>query len=108
MFNLKLRDQKKRIIFKKIEKKLVILQFLRFNLLNKKVDVNKKYINFFYLNTSYTQKNLLNKKGKACIINRCVFTNRSRGVTQKFGISRSILSNFMHFGVIPGYKKAVW
>ena len=42
------------------------------------------------------------------IIRRCILTNRTRGTFQKFNISRIVLRDLMSFGIIPGYKKAVW
>ena len=53
-------------------------------------------------------KNKIIFKSKVRITNRCVINNRSRGVFRPFGISRVLMRNLMHFGVLPGYSKAVW
>ena len=38
----------------------------------------------------------------------CALTGRSRGVYRKFGISRIMLRELAHQGMIPGMKKASW
>ena len=38
----------------------------------------------------------------------CALTGRSRGVYSKFGISRIMLRELAHQGMIPGMKKASW
>jgi small subunit ribosomal protein S14 len=40
--------------------------------------------------------------------NRCRITGRSRGVYQKFGLSRIKLREAMMRGEVPGLKKASW
>jgi len=42
------------------------------------------------------------------INNRCIITNRSRGVSRGFGLCRHKLREYFLFGLIPGYKKLVW
>ena len=109
MQHLRIKDVKKRFNLKKLEAQRTVLAFLRYNLLNKKqTRICMHKINSAFLTLTYTKKNYLNKKSKVSITSRCVVTNRSRGVIRKFGLSRNTLSNFMHFGLIPGYKKAVW
>ncbi|WP_342262152.1 30S ribosomal protein S14 [Alphaproteobacteria bacterium endosymbiont of Tiliacea citrago] len=38
--------------------------------------------------------------------NRCAITGRGRGFYNKFGVSRIMMREFIHF--IPGLKKASW
>ena len=40
--------------------------------------------------------------------NICRLTGRSRGYYRKFGISRIMLRDLAHEGMIPGLKKASW
>lgn len=95
----KLRDSKLRKILKKKELKNKSFKYVRINFLNK----NKKKFFIPYDNT------LLAKNGnKTRLVRRCVFNNRSRGLTKPYNISRIKLREFLQFGIIPGYKKSVW
>lgn len=85
---------KKEIIRRKIK-------FLFINLLNKKVNKNSKYLYFLL-------KLKKRRESKTKLVQRCIFTNRSRGSIRYFGISRILLREMLQFGIIPGYKKAVW
>lgn len=85
---------KKEIIKRKIK-------FLFINLLNKKVNKNSKYLYFLL-------KLKKKRESKTKLVQRCIFTNRSRGSIRYFGISRILLREMLQFGIIPGYKKAVW
>lgn len=40
--------------------------------------------------------------------NRCQFTGRSRGVLRKFMISRIVMREMAHKGLIPGIIKSSW
>ena len=40
--------------------------------------------------------------------NRCQVTGRGRGVYRKFMVSRIVLREFAHRGLIPGMTKASW
>ena len=40
--------------------------------------------------------------------NRCWVTGRSRGFYKDFGLSRHVLREMAHDGLIPGLKKASW
>jgi small subunit ribosomal protein S14 len=105
MLSLKLKDIKHRKNFKKFEKNKKIEKFLFTNFLNN--PINKKHSSF--LNNAFLLKFDFSKKGsKTLIVQRCVLTNRSRGVFRPFSISRIYLRELMQFGFIPGYKKAVW
>jgi len=41
-------------------------------------------------------------------VRRCELTGRSRGVYRKFRISRIMLRELAHKGMIPGMRKASW
>lgn len=45
---------------------------------------------------------------KVRIQNRCQMTGRGRSVYRKFMISRIVLRELAHRGLIPGMKKASW
>ena len=40
--------------------------------------------------------------------NRCWVTGRSRGFYKDFGLSRHVLREMAHEGLIPGLRKASW
>ncbi len=42
------------------------------------------------------------------IVRRCEITGRSRGVYRKFRVSRIMLRELAHQGLIPGMRKASW
>ena len=54
------------------------------------------------------RKHYFTKTSRVRINSRCIFTNRSRGISKKHGVSRFVLRDFIQFGFLPGYKKAVW
>lgn len=42
------------------------------------------------------------------IRNRCSITGRPRGYFKDFGISRHVLREYAHQGLLPGVRKASW
>ncbi|EPS73496.1 hypothetical protein M569_01277 [Genlisea aurea] len=42
------------------------------------------------------------------IRNRCCVTGRGRGYYRMFGLSRHVLRNMSHYGLLPGIKKSSW
>lgn len=102
MVFLKANDAKNRNLYHKnyLDKKTKKLLFI--NLLNNnKVNIKtKNKLLFFFLKK--------NKTGKAKIMSRCVLSNRSHGTFRPFNVSRIVLRNMIHLGVVPGYNKAVW
>jgi len=103
MLALKIKDLKFRKLFLKNEKKIKISKFLLTNLLSfaKKKAIS---INPTFLFLQYKTK----KSSKTRLTNRCVYTNRTKGVNRYYSLSRIVLRDFMQFGIIPGYTKAVW
>jgi ribosomal protein S14 len=54
------------------------------------------------------KKYRFSNKSKVHLNNICIVTNRSKAINKNFKCSRFVLRNMMSFGLIPGYKKAVW
>jgi small subunit ribosomal protein S14 len=57
------------------------------------------------------QKNLQRLPGNSLPIrlkNRCWKTGRSRGFYRNFGLSRHVLREMLHGGLLPGVTKASW
>lgn len=73
--------------------------FIYSNLLKQSEVVSK---NFFFCRSK------VRRYSKTKIVRRCVFTNRGRAVLRPYSISRTFLRECLLFGVVPGYKKAVW
>ncbi len=108
MLSLKIKDLKYRLYFSKIEKKKNLFRFFFINFLNKKKNKNWKKKKFIYLFFKFNYYSKLKYKTKTKIVRRCSITSRNRGNFRIFNISRFFLRSFMQFGILPGYKKAVW
>ena len=82
--------------------------------LNKSIQTQLYSYNYKYNKILFTKLNYINisKKKlsslKTKIVRRCNETNRNRSVFRKFGLSRLTLKNYFSFGLLPGYKKAIW
>ena len=102
MIFLKAKDIKNRNLYHKKYLNRKIQKLLFINLLNNnKTDKKmKRKLLFFFLKQ--------NKISKVRITSRCIITNRSRGVFRPFNVSRIVLRNMIHLGIVPGYGKAVW
>jgi len=100
----KFKNQSYQKLFKKVEMLKIVYKFLITNLLNNPNIKQKKYL-LLQIYTLYRKVFLFSKTK---ITNRCILTNRGRGVIRSFNISRIKLRELLRFGFIPGYKKAVW
>jgi len=70
---------------------------------------NYKFNKLIFSKLNYLNKNKKQYSSlKTKITRRCIETNRNRSVFRKFGLSRLTLKNYFSFGLLPGYKKAVW
>lgn len=105
MLSSKIKDLKLRKLFFKFEKKKKICKFLFINLLSRKIlRGHNKEITLLLLKLQNTFK----RSSKIRLTNRCVLSNRGRGVNKLFGLSRIMMRDLIQFGIIPGYTKAVW
>jgi len=96
---LYLKDKKRRQLFSLYEKKRLVLKYIKQNN-NLKLDLRKNaYFNLILcpLNSSFVR-----------IHNRCVLSNRARGVLNYFKVSRSFFKNLALNGYFPGVQKASW
>jgi len=108
----KVKDLNLRNKFLKIEHKIRVNKFVFINLMSKlllsqrlkKIKLHPLVLLSFTLN----RKNKILKNNKTKIIKRCLITNRSRSVYKPFNLSRNIYRELLSFGLVPGYKKAVW
>jgi ribosomal protein S14 len=102
MISSKYKDIKYRKKFLLKEKNNTLIKFLFTNQLNEKKNSKIFTKKILYLN------NIKKNSFKTKKVNRCILNNRSRGSIRNFGINRILLRDLFQFGIIPGYKKAVW
>jgi len=93
------KDKNRRHIYKRLEKKRLILNYIKSNL---NLDYTIRNIAFFKLR----KISLLSSVSK--IKNRCVLSNRARAVYKKFRLSRIFFKKYALRGLIMGAKKASW
>lgn len=104
MYYLKVKDIKFRKKFNKFENKILLKKFIYNNLLSyfyfhKNIHL---YSLICFQNLKKKKKRISNK-----FVNRCILTNRSKSL-RHLKISRIKARELMSFGIIPGFKKAVW
>jgi ribosomal protein S14 len=104
---LKIKDIKNRKKFFFHEKKNLIKKTIFINFLNLfSTCFKKKHSIFLYI---FIRKlKYLNNSSKTQINRRCLLSNRSRSIIRPLNISRIIFKDLIFFGLLPGYKKAVW
>jgi ribosomal protein S14 len=105
MLFAKIKDKRLRLKFLKTEHKNKIYKYLFIKFSFLKTKINRKFIKKTLL---ILKKKSFYKSNKIKLIKRCIVNNRSRGVHKPFNMSRLIFRNLLQFGIIPGYKKAVW
>ncbi len=95
---LKIKDQKFRENYKKTERSYKLLKHIQNNqLLPFKIR---------YLATMKIVK--FRNSSISKMVNRCIVTNRGRGVYRPFNLSRHEIKRLALNGEIPGVKKASW
>jgi len=106
MKSAELKDKKHRQLFNSIENNRILKKFLLVSLMNNRFfsDTQKETLSYKIAH----KRERLKYKSKTRLIPRCRLTNRSRGTFKSFGLARGVLREFLSFGVVPGYKKAVW
>ena len=107
MLFTKVKDLNLRLKFSKFELKKKIDKYVKINILTKSLVLKKLQKKRAYILKSL-YKDSFTKYSKVKVTQRCILTNRSRGVYRSHSISRNIFRDLLQFGIIPGYKKAVW
>jgi ribosomal protein S14 len=110
MLYSKYKDKKNRAFFFKNEKSKLVRKFLFVNLINN-LNLKKNselFSRILRICLKITTKKRIRLNSKTKLIRRCVVSNRNRSVLRPFGFSRIVFRNFIHAGILPGYKKAVW
>ena len=104
---LKIKDIKNRKNFFLNEKKNLIKKTIFINFLN--LFSNKfKTQHSIFLYIFIKKLKLFKGNSKTKINRRCILTNRNRSIIRPLNISRIIFKDLVYFGLLPGYKKAVW
>lgn len=94
-----IKDKNRRVKYSVVEKKKLILKYI-FNNLNLSQNIrNNAYLEY---------SNLSDDSSITKIKNRCILTNRSKGIYKKFKISRIFFKKIALEGNLPGVKKASW
>jgi len=110
MLFAKLKDFKLRKNLLKFEYKIKAQKFVFTNLVSKAFRNHLKSSKISFMLLSLYQKSLqkyaCNSRKK--ILRRCILNDRTKSVYRNFNLSRSILKNLMEFGLVPGYRKAIW
>jgi small subunit ribosomal protein S14 len=102
---LKIKDFKNRKFVYLTEKKNLIKKIIFINFLNFFSNrFKKKRSIFLYL--FFKKFKIFNPKNK--INRRCIISNRKRGIIRPYNVSRIVFKELVYFGLLPGYKKAVW
>jgi len=97
MKTLFIKDKNRRNSYSYIEKKKIILNFIIHNL----------HLSLEIRNYAYHELiNLCSKDSFTKIKNRCLFTNRARGIYRKFKLSRIVFKQYALQGDLIGIKKA--
>lgn len=102
MLSSKVKDLKLRIAFKKLENFRLVNKFLFINLVSKPMLLSSRF------NKTILKTYLMSRISKIKIKNRCILSNRNGGVNKFYNLSRISMRNMIKFGLLGGYKKAVW
>lgn len=115
MLYKKTKDLNNRKLLLKSEqlKKVFKILSIKFALLYKKQNIKSKTITLKQKKirirlTLLKLQHLITNISKIQIKNRCIISNRNKGIHRKYSISRLKMLEYLKFGIIPGYKKAVW
>ncbi len=105
MLSSKIKDLKNRQLFLRVENSKLLNKFIFISLTNNPSFTTTKNLLLF----KYFRKfNKIQYKASTRILNKCLFSNRNRKTFSHFKLSRLVAKDLLSFGLIPGYKKAVW
>jgi ribosomal protein S14 len=99
MFKTKRSTSNFKKVFYKHEYNKKINKFISIYLNNKSTPLLKYY---------FTSNNKKKSVSKTKLKSICVLTNRTHSINKTYNISRISLREMFSFGIVPGFKKAVW
>lgn len=89
--------KRQRLVMKYAEKRLLLKnQINKASSLKEKLDLHKKL------------QKLPRNSSSVRLHNRCLVTGRPKGYFRDFGLSRHVLREMAHEGLLPGVQKASW
>jgi small subunit ribosomal protein S14 len=99
---------KKNMIQRELKRQRLVMKYAE-----KRAELKKQINNE---NTSLKKKLVLHRKlqelprnsARVRLHNRCMVTGRSKGFYRDFGLSRHVLREMAHQGLLPGVQKASW
>ena len=105
MLLAKIKDIKFRKQYYIVEKKLKVNKFLICNLLS---NPNRLNTQLCAIHRQLLKIKNNQRISKIKLSNRCISSNRGRGVLRSYSLSRIVMREYLQFGVIPGFRKSVW
>jgi ribosomal protein S14 len=102
----KYKDLKRRKNFLKNEYKSKAIKYAFIKVASNIKKLKKK--KRFLLEALYLKGKTKINANKTKIVRRCLLNNRTRNIYRPLNLSRSVLRNLIQFGLVPGFKKAVW
>jgi ribosomal protein S14 len=105
MLSSKIKDLKNRKFFLKTENNKLVYKFIYTNTLNNPLFYQLKQLFFIKF---FKKFNKIRYKSSTRVLNKCVLSNRNQKTFAKLKLSRLVAKDLLSFGLIPGYKKAVW
>jgi ribosomal protein S14 len=100
------KDKQLRSDYLKTEHKTKINKFLNINILSKLSYFKNK--NFKQICIIKSNLGIKKKFFKTKIVRRSLFADHSKNNNRKLNFSRFVFRDLLKFGLVPGYKKAVW
>jgi ribosomal protein S14 len=105
MISSRVKDQKNRKLFAKMEQNRLLLKFIYINLISKvNLVKSRPYLQYKY----YRHFNKLKFKISSKLLNKCIISNRNSKTYSGFKLSRIVFKDLLTFGVIAGYRKSVF
>ena len=105
MLSSKVKDLKNRKSFLQVENSKLLYKFIFTNLSNAPLFTKSKSLLLFKYFKKFSK---IKSKTSTRILNKCLFSNRNRKTISNLKLSRLVAKDLLSFGLIPGYKKAVW
>jgi len=105
MLSSKVKDLKNRQLFLQVENHKLLYKFILINVVNNPLYAKTKS---FFLFKYFKKSNKIKFKTSTRLLNKCVLSNRNRKTFSNFKLSRLSAKDLLSFGLIPGYKKAIW
>jgi len=98
----------KSLYFKDNKHRYLTFKYHNFRFILKNIVTNKNFKVTFRLNAMLKLINLSSVGASTKCLNRCIFTNRKKGINKSFKLSRLALLKIVRSSSLYGVKKFVW